>query len=225
MQDIGAFSPDASARIWRCVLDWEKTKTEKKDVLNTPFAAPIYVKNVGTNTVPPWGCMQVVGTDTLDNCVVFKVDRPLQLDKPKTFLLNGPKEIAANDYGTAQSGPKFRAIKDSTTITSGMRLGPVVSSFNLGKGCLFSYFGTDAIATDGIVAVRDETPILAKAGGSGISANSSGTVTARVPTSGGWSDGTVTYTAWAPTDSPVSANAQLMLFPVDARWVAVEICP
>jgi len=225
MQDIGAFSLEAAARVWRCVLDWEKMKTEKKDVVDIPLVAPIYVKNTGSVTVPAWGCMQVVGTDTIDNAVIFQIDRPLTHNKPKVFLLNGPKEIVAGDYGTAQSGLKMRAVKDSTTMTAGMRLGPVASSFQLGKGCLFSYFGADAVTTDCIVVLRHETPIHATAGGSGIAGNSSATVTSRYFDGTQWQAGSITYTAYNSTATAIAANAKLILFPVDGVWSAVEVCP
>jgi len=65
---------------------------------------------------------------------------------------------------------------------------------------------------------------LAIAGSGGIAANSSGTVTAKQPASGNWTSGSVTYTAWNPTSVAVSSNAVVMIFPVDAKWVAVEVC-
>jgi hypothetical protein len=60
--------------------------------------------------------------------------------------------------------------------------------------------------------------------GSGIGANTSGTVTAKAPASGNWTAGTITYTAWNPTGVAIASAANVLLFPVDAKWLAVELC-
>ena len=81
----------------------------------------------------------------------------------------------------------------------------------------------DDIDTDIIKVERCETPLLAVAT-SGISANSSGTVTAKQPASGNWTAGSVTYTAWNPTGVAISSSALCLIYPVDAKWVALELC-
>jgi hypothetical protein len=103
-------------------------------------------------------------------------------------------------------------------------MGPVASSFDLSKGCLFTFIGDDEQEVDLIKVIACETPLLAVTGSSGIAGNSSGTVTAKAPGSGNWTAGSITYTAWAPTSAAISANATVMIFPIDAKWVAVEIC-
>jgi len=227
-REYGVFTTEQAKRVWDATMRVERELRGGKASESVYVPPPIYFRNDSGYTIPPYGCIQKTGTyDEIGGQNYITVERPIQLTSAiiGPFLLNGPREVEDGEFGIAQSGPIFRAITDGTTLTVGTRIGPLASSFEVGKGCLFSYIGADDVETDCCRLIACETPILAKAGGSGISANSSGTVTARVPTSGGWSDGTVTYTAWAPTDSPVSANAQLMLFPVDARWVAVEICP
>jgi hypothetical protein len=123
----------------------------------------------------------------------------------------------------AQWGPIFRAKKDSATYSAGTRMGPVESSFDLSKGCLFTFIGEDEQEDDLIKVIACETPLLAVAG-AGIGANTSGTVTARAPASGNWTAGTITYTAWNPTGVAIASAANVLLFPIDAKWVAVELC-
>ena len=106
----------------------------------------------------------------------------------------------------------------------GTRIGPNASSFEVGKGCLFTNCGADDIEEDVIRVIACETPLLAVAGAGGIAANSSGTVTAKVPTSTGWAAGSVTYTAYNISATAISNNANVLIFPVDAKWVAVEVC-
>jgi hypothetical protein len=140
------------------------------------------------------------------------------------FLVNGDREVVADDYGTAQWGPIYRIKTDGTTLAVGTRIGPNASSFEVGKGCLFTCLGDDDIEEDVIRVMACETPLIAVAGSGGIPANGSGTVTAKVPTSTGWAAGSVTYTAYNPFTAVVTADADLILFPIDARWVVVEGC-
>jgi len=108
-------------------------------------------------------------------------------------------------------------------MTVGTRLNPTADSFKLSKGPLFVYLGDDDVDEDIIKVERCETPLLAVAT-SGISANSSGTVTAKQPASGNWTAGSVTYTAWNPTGVAISSSALCLIYPVDAKWVALELC-
>jgi hypothetical protein len=137
--------------------------------------------------------------------------------------LNGPGECLQDEIGTAQWGPIFRARKDSATYSTGTRMGPVDASFDLSKGCLFTYIGDDEQEDDLIKVIACETPLLAVAG-SGIGANTSGTVTAKAPASGNWTAGTITYTAWNPSSTAISSGSLCILFPVDAKWAAIGIC-
>jgi hypothetical protein len=167
----------------------------------------------------------MIGSSEIDGTTYIEVDRPFDYSDSVMgpFLLNGPGECLKDEIGTAQWGPIFRATKDSATYTTGTRMGPVASSFDLSKGCLFTYIGDDEQETDLIKVVACETPLLAVAT-SGIGANTSGTVTAKAPASGNWTAGSVTYTAWNPTGVAIGSAAPVLLFPVDAKWLAVELC-
>jgi hypothetical protein len=167
----------------------------------------------------------MIGSSEIDGTTYIEVDRPFDYTESVMgpFLLNGPGECLQDEIGTAQWGPVFRATKDSATYTTGTRMGPVASSFDLSKGCLFTFIGNDEQEVDLIKVIACETPLLAVAT-SGIGANSSGTVTAKAPGSGNWTAGSVTYTAWNPTGVAIGSAALVLLFPVDAKWLAVELC-
>lgn len=225
--DIGVFTPSDAERIWKAVQAFERGITATKTDERRFVQAPIYVKNRSTTLeIPAYGCMQVVGTDEIGGQNYLLVDRPFDYSDSVMgpFLLNSPTAIEPEGLGIAQNGPVYRAIKTSGTFTVGTRLNPSENSFELSKGPLFVYLGDDDVDENIIKVSACETPLLAVAGVSGIAANSSGTVTAKAPASGNWTAGSVTYTAWAPTSAPISANATVMIFPVDAKWVAVEIC-
>ena len=224
-QQIGAYTPKQAKRIWDAVQAFERNGTASKGAFLPYTPTPIYFVNKSTETIPPYGCIQMIGASEIDGTTYIEVDRPFDYTASVMgpFLLNGPGECLRGDIGTAQWGPVFRATKDSATYTTGTRMGPKASSFDLSKGCLFTFIGNDEQEVDLIKVIACETPLLAVAG-SGISANSSGTVTAKAPASGNWTAGSVTYTAWNDTGVAIGSAATVLLFPVDAKWLAVELC-
>jgi hypothetical protein len=224
--EIGAFTPERARRIWQATLAFERGIDVASTDMRPAIAPPIYFVNLSSHTVPPYGCIQVNGVQEIGSQNYLQIARPFDYTNSvmAPFLLNGPYEVEAGDLGVAQSGPIFRALTDGTSYACGTRLGPAVDSFELTKGSSFTAIAYDDIGTDILKVIACETPLLATAGSLGIAGNSSGTVTARLPSSGNWSPGTITYTAWAPTSTPITANAIVLIFPVDAKWVAVEIC-
>ena len=225
---VAAFNPAEGRRIWDATKYVESMRGQRVDADSPPqsnHSSPVYFKNVSGVVIPAWGCIQPVGITMQSDVPYINAARPIDYTKgPSTFLFNYGTEIPVDGFGFAQQGTVFRTISDGSTLEVGTRVGPKVSTFTLNKGCLFTYLGPDPILTNGIRVVRCDTPLLATAGSLGIAGNSSGTVTHRIPAAGNWSAGTVTYTAWAPTSTPITANAIVLLFPVDTKWVAVEIC-
>jgi hypothetical protein len=224
-KNVGFYSPALAKRIRDNSFAWERERATKPVEIRQTVPDPIYFYNASSHTIPAYGCVQMIGMQAIDGQDIIKVDRPFDYTDSVMgpFLFNGPAEVEANGLGTAQWGPIYKAIKDSGTYTTGTRMGPVASSFGLSKGCLFSFIGDDDQETDLIKVVACETPLLAVAT-SGIGANTSGTVTAKAPASGNWTAGSVTYTAWNPTGVAIGSAATVLLFPVDAKWLAVELC-
>lgn len=196
-----------------------------------PNAAPeanhgrdrILFRNDSGYTIPPYGCFQVAESIEFGNMNYLTAVRPFTWTGSLVFLFNGPNEVEDDGYGSAQIGPLFRAIKDSTTMSLGMRLGPTSNSFEIGKGCLFSYLGTDDVATSCIKIVRNETMLLAIAD-STIAGNSSGTATVKIPSAGDWSAGTISYTVRNPSSTSIPSGQLCQIEPIDAKWTIVGIC-
>lgn len=224
-RQIGVFDPSQSRRVWDATLRVERMREAgpSPGVINLP--APIVFRNDSGHEIPPYGCFQVAGTEEIGSSNYLLAVRPIQWTGAAVgpFFFNSPRAVPDGDYGNCQAGPVYRTISDGTSLTVGMRIGPVDSSFEVGKGCLYKYLGPDDVATDCIRIVSDETSLLAVAG-SGIPSNGSGTVTAKLPASGDWTAGSVTYTARNPSSTAIPSNALVMCFPVDAKWAAVEIC-
>jgi hypothetical protein len=224
-KEIGVYTPKQAKRIWDSVQAFERMGSTSATMAIPYTPTPMYFVNKSTATIPPYGCVQMVGSSDIDGTTYIEVKRPFEYASSVMgpFLLNGPGECLPDEIGMAQWGPIFRAKKDSATYTTGTRMGPVESSFDLSKGCLFTFIGDDEQEDDLVKVIACETPLLAVAG-SGIGANTSGTVTAKAPASGNWTAGTVTYTAWNPTGVAIASAANVLLFPIDAKWLAVELC-
>ena len=224
-KEIGVYTPKQAKRIWESVQAFERMGSASAAMAIPYTPTPIYFVNRSTATIPAYGCVQMVGSSDIDGTTYIEVKRPFEYANSVMgpFLLNGPGECLQDEIGTAQWGPIFRAKKDSATYTTGTRMGPKASAFELEKGCLFTFIGDDEQEDDLIKVIACETPLLAVAG-SGIGANTSGTVTAKAPASGNWTAGTITYTAWNPTGVAIASAASVLLFPVDAKWLAVELC-
>ena len=224
-KEIGVYTPKQAKRIWDSAQAFERMGSTSAAMAIPYTPTPIYFVNRSTAKIPGYGCMQMVGSSDIDGTTYIEVKRPFEYANSVMgpFLLNGPGECLQDEIGTAQWGPIFRAKKDSATYSTGTRMGPVDASFDLSKGCLFTFIGDDEQEDDLIKVIACETPLLAVAG-SGIGANTSGTVTARAPASGNWTAGAITYTAWNPTGVAIASAANVLLFPVDAKWLAVELC-
>jgi hypothetical protein len=224
-KEIGVYTPKQAKRIWESVQAFERMGSTSAAMAIPYTPTPIYFVNRSTATIPAYGCIQMNGSSDIDGSTYIEVTRPFDYSDSVVgpFLLNGPGECLPDEIGTAQWGPIFRAKKDSATYSTGTRMGPVDASFDLSKGCLFTYIGDDEQEGDLIRVIACETPLLAVAG-SGIGANTSGTVTAKAPASGNWTAGAITYTAWNPTGVAIASAANVLLFPVDAKWLAVELC-
>lgn len=226
-RDIAAFDPSQARRIWNATQIVERGSALEPPTSRVRNPGGIYFRNDSGHTIPSYGCFQASGTVEDLNQNYITAIRPISWTGAVVgpFFFNGPREVEDGAFGTAQNGPVYRAIKDSTTLSVGMRLGPVSGSFEMGKGCLYSYIGEDDVAIDCIKIISNETPLLAITDSGGIGASTSGTVTARVPGAGSWSSGTVTYTAWNPTATAIGASKNVILFPENAKWCALEICP
>jgi hypothetical protein len=223
--EIGAFTPERARRVWQATLAVERGIDAPTTDLKQFVQAPIYFVNKHTSTIPPYGIIQKIATEEIGDQNYIHVTRPFIYTGSVIgpFLINGPREVEPEDLGVAQNGPIYRAYMDSTAYATGTRIGPKVDSFLAGKGCLYTFIGTDDIDTDIAKLIACETPLLAITSGA-ISGGSSGNAVAKVPTSGDWTAGSITYLVWNPSVTTIASGRLVMIFPVDAKWAAIEIC-
>jgi len=91
---------------------------------------PIIFRNDYTETVPPYGCVQVTGAELspiTDNYIVL-VDRP-DGTQGSHYLINGPAEVEAGDYGQGFASGVLRVLVDSSTVELNAMWGPKEDSF------------------------------------------------------------------------------------------------
>lgn len=222
---IGTFDPPFARRVADATRKVERMVDRAPIDRTYNLPAPLIFRNDSGYEIPPYGCVQVTGTTEIGGQNYLLAGRPIIWTSAVVgpFFFNSPWAVPDGEYGNFQPGPIYRAISDGTSISVGVRIGPVASSFEVGKGCLYSYLGPDDVATNCIRIISNETNLLAVAG-SGIPANGSGTVTAKIPTSGDWIGGSVTYTARNPSGTAIPSSALVICMPENAKWVAVEIC-
>jgi hypothetical protein len=227
MSRFGIFDLDKSQRIWAATLAHERGGSVRPDELlfNEPEA--ILVRNTSGHTIPPFGLM--LPKDCFDQPASYNyidVVRPFDYDANlAVVLVNGFNEIPDGEFGTAQSGPVFRVVHDGAiSYAVGDRLGCVDNSFLAGLGPLFRVLGEDDIAENCIRVMWDHSQMQGQsileipAGGSGL-------VRRRKATVSGWAtDTSRSYLAYNDTETAVTEDSRIIMFPIDGRWVIVEVC-
>ncbi len=174
--------------------------------------------------IPAYGLMQASGTVKVSNVNYVTVERAFDYNAAQSiYLVNGPQEVKVDGYGTTQDGPYYKILSDGGTYAAGDRIGWKASSFEATNGCLFTVIGTDPIEEDILLCCRDDSCAYGRTSAS-ITAGSSGNVLIwKANGSGNWSAGSKTHTAHALV-SNIASGEDVILFPVNGRWLATEIC-
>lgn len=112
--------------------------------------SPIYFRNDSGEVVPPFACLQSIGTAEAENQNYILVDKPADnTGAAGPFIFNGLQEVEIGGYGIAHDGPMVRMLTDGAAMTAGDKARPVVNQWyvELG-GDLFTIIGDDDIETD-----------------------------------------------------------------------------
>lgn len=130
--------------------DWERSRSFSKTATLQNEKTPIYFKNVSGETIPPYACMQVTGTEEEGPQNFLEVDKPADTDGTAgQFLFNNHSEVLSGDAGVAQDCAVVRAFKNSGTVTAGDVWGPTVGQWYLTKDSgSYVAAGEDDIATN-----------------------------------------------------------------------------
>ncbi len=114
------------------------------------MTSPIYFRNDSGEVVPPFACLQSIGTAEAENQNYILIDKPADnTGAAGPFIFNGLREVEIGGYGIAHDGPMVRMLTDGAAMTASDKARPVVNQWyvELG-GDLFTVIGDDDIETD-----------------------------------------------------------------------------
>jgi len=156
MDSIGVFTPEQARELWQ---DYQTRKQLNPHVqhnypqrrpIDEPSPHRVFVKNTEeTEACPPYGCVQVIGTEVVGGLTVVKVQRPTSTSGE--FLFNSQFEIPAGETGWAFRFGVVIAIGDPPA-TANTVYQPIVDSWEIEEGgSLFTVFGEHNAATNGLI--------------------------------------------------------------------------
>jgi hypothetical protein len=164
LEEIGAFSTADARRVWQATLAMERRSKAASPSDYMPESEPITFRNDSGETIPAYACVQLFSTADESDRNIFVAKKPVNTTTANVdqFVFNNEFEVAIDAYGTAQSGPVFRATKTGS-IASGVRVGPVNSSWKIDRGAFWTNLGTDDVQTDCVRLMSNDSLLLAVA--------------------------------------------------------------
>jgi hypothetical protein len=224
-ETYSVLKPSFADKLLELVRWWERLP-DSQTTDTVTVERPIYFRNDSGVTIPPYAAVQLKATIESGVLNYSTARRCYDYDAAQTFIvLNNAFEVLNGDYGSSQVGPTFTAIHDAAiTYNVGDRMGWKSSAFTIGLGAPLVYLGIDDVATNACKVAWDYSCMMGQSILE-IAANGSGLVHRRKATSGGWTtDTSRSYLAYNDTDIAVAADSRIIMFPIDGRWVIVEVC-
>ncbi len=218
-----AFSNDQKKRVWAATRKVELLPSESRTDSINPVQNTIYFRNDSAQTVPPYGLMQATGTVEVTGSFNYvKVKRPIDSTLMRCpLLINGPREVLTNEYGSAQVGPVFRLLHDGAhTYQPGDRLGSLTATFTATYGALYAVIGADDIDTNIVRVMFDTSSMYGKTKAAALVVGTPANVYV-------WdAAGTLTGKEYlAETKgATIPAATDILLISLYGRWFASRIC-
>lgn len=148
MDAIGVLPPEQMRLLWQDFLTRQQLGPQLK--YNFPDRRPldevsphrVKVKNTGSEVIPSFACMRVIGVEDIGGNTCVRVEKPTSTDGE--FLFNGPYEIAvaadATDASPVQLGVGWAYRHGVVTMLGdeptepGAAFGPIVGSWEIEEG-------------------------------------------------------------------------------------------
>jgi hypothetical protein len=136
--EIGAFSVQDAQQIMDAVRWLRQSgfqlQANNRRRANSIDAAIHVVKNESGESIIPYACMQVIGTERLGNRTYHLVDKPADTDGTSGwYLFNGHHAITEGSLGNGLDGPLVRARCQDTAFDAGDQFQPIVDSWYVEK--------------------------------------------------------------------------------------------
>lgn len=141
-------------RYYRANGPWDKP-ARRVEENEYPFDE-IYCRNDSGEIIPPYGCMQVTGTEESEGQNYLLVKKPAD-SQEGFYLFNNHYEVEIQGQTTAQLPDVYRVIKDSsdtTTVTPGQKWKPVDGQWYLEAGGEEFIAAGDDDISDNVFKVR-----------------------------------------------------------------------
>jgi hypothetical protein len=123
-----------------------------KDSNHQNSSAPIYFQNQSGMEVPPYACMQVVGTTESGGQNYLLIEQPADGDGTNGwYVFNGHCRVADGDKGLCHDGVLVRSLTEGSP-SAGDKVSPQANSWYVAEGSLFPVAGADDIA-DGVYRI------------------------------------------------------------------------
>lgn len=87
-------------------------------------------RNAGTETIPAFGVMRITGVEERHGVAVYTVDKP-SMTFQRLYLINGPKQVAAEGYGSGTFDVTYALCSSSASPGYGESWGAKHSEWKL----------------------------------------------------------------------------------------------
>lgn len=175
-------------------------------------------RNVGSETIPAFGVMRITGVEERHGVAVYTVDKPSTTFQ-RLYLINGPKQVAAEGYGSGTFDVTYALCSSSASPAYGESWGAKHSEWLLfqhrpGFFMLGGYTG-DGAAQRALVRQQEVSELWGSLDGS-LSQGSSATLSVHFRDSATWTDSTMNITVY---DKLLKSGATAIQ---SGKWVVAD---
>jgi hypothetical protein len=184
MADIGVFTKETAKELLAAYRQLKSSGLLAPGVLQSLIRGrpefteePKKFTNISGDLIPPYACMQVVGTETIGGQTFLQVDKPADVDGiAGPYIFNWHYAVEPTRQGVAQKHRIVRAYSAGGDATAGDKWQPVVGDWTIEQddGGQFTMCGEDVPASD--VHAIPVVKIAIGGGGGGSGASIEGTL-------------------------------------------------
>jgi hypothetical protein len=136
------FSPEQGREMWQDYLRRKQLPAQQtqhfpqRRELDEPSPHRVFVYNTGSEVIPPYACMRVVGTRSINNVTAIDVEKPTSTDGEFLFNCQYPIAVAAEESPGVGWAFRFGVVimLGSDPSEPGAEYGPIVGSWEIEEG-------------------------------------------------------------------------------------------
>jgi hypothetical protein len=170
MDQIGSFTPEQARLLWQ---DYQQRRFLKPEVARNlperrlpdiPSPHRVFVLNTEAETIPPYACMQIIGTSEKGDRTVIEVKKPTEIDGQ--YLFNSEYPIPEADQDNSGIGWAYRfgvvRMTGAAPSEANVQYRPIVDSWDI-EECdgPFIVYGEDSSIVGALVGRIDSSARIA----------------------------------------------------------------